>query len=275
MLPADANDIRTDIVLRSVDVEFSRLCTIETEDDQEHNGCYTIIRLKEADPDIVRLFVKILEERFLSSARMSNPRIAESIQEVASLFSQIDGSPRDQLGLWGELFAITQSNNVDDAVRSWSSQKTAKYDFVTETFVLDVKTTLSSTPKHRFALDQLRPAGSYEAYILSLCVVELPAGRTVGELMDAIGDQIADNELRSAFLRQCLVKGGKDIYQSNLKLQAYPEEDSFQIYSASDIPVPAIDAGSPIHNVRFDVDLTNLAAVTRGAANTVLLFGGG
>lgn len=273
LLPADEKDIRPDIVLRSVDVEFSRECEIQTVNGLANSGCYSIIRLKEADPDIVRLFLKILEERFCGDcAPATNAEIAENIQEIAAMFSQIGGSPRDLIGLWGELFAIRQSSGTEAAIQSWSSRKYAKFDFVTESFVLDVKTTLSTVPKHRFSTEQLRPVGSYDAYILSLCVVELQAGKTVGEMMDAIAKDITNSDLRSAFLRQCLTKGGRDIYQSTLRLQAYPEEGSFLVYSGQDIPVPSVDSNSPIDNIRFDVDLTHISPLASDARRTFTNF---
>jgi len=259
LLPAKETDLRADIVLRSVDVEFSRHCEILTAGDKTQSGCYSIIRLKEDDPDIVRLFMTILEELFCQDAQaISNAEIAESIQEIAALFSQVDDSQRDLIGLWGEIFAIAQSPSSEAAVRSWSSRKHAKYDFVTEGFVLDVKTTLSNVPKHRFSLDQLRPAGDYDAFILSLCVEEIPSGKSVGDMVDTVAARIGDAELRSAFLQQCLLKGGKRLYQSTLRLQAYPESTHYQIYEAADVPVPAILPEDPIDNVRFDVELTNV-----------------
>ncbi len=262
LLPAKAADLRPDIILRSVDVEFSRNCQIQTVDSREQSGCYTIIRLKEDDSDIVRLFMKILEERFCGDGEeFGNADIAENIQEVAALFSQVGGAPRDLIGLWGELFAIAQSSDADAAVQSWSSHKHARYDFVTETFVLDVKTTLSNVPKHRFSLEQLRPAGSYDTYIFSLCAVEVPAGKSVGDMVDIIAEEISGVELRNTFLRQYLIKGGRDIYRSPLRLQAYPDEESFSIYDAKNIPAPRVEANHPVDNVRFDVDLTNVPSI--------------
>lgn len=269
LLPAKETDLRPDIVLRSVDVGFSRQCEIQTADNQAQSGCYTIIRLKDDDPDIVRLFMRILEERFCGGDdAFNNAAIAESIQEIAALFSQVGGASRDLIGLWGELFAIAQSVDAEAAIRSWSARKNAKFDFITESFVLDVKTTLSNIPKHRFSMEQLRPAGDYDAFIFSLCVEEVPAGKSVGEMMDMVTDRITDTELRSAFLLQCLVKGGRDIYQSQLRLQAYPEENSYAVFDARDIPVPVVELGSPIDNIRFDVELTQIEP-TQNRANAL------
>ncbi|MCA8928918.1 MAG: hypothetical protein KDC18_12680 [Alphaproteobacteria bacterium] len=61
LLPAKPDDTRPDIILRAIDVQFSRWCMIKRPTGVLHEACYTIIRLKEADPDIARLFLRILE----------------------------------------------------------------------------------------------------------------------------------------------------------------------------------------------------------------------
>ena len=76
--------------------------------------------------------------------------------------------------------------------------------------------------------------------------------------MDALAAEIVDADLRNAFFRNCLVKGGGDIYKSELRLQAYPDPMSFAIFKASSIPVPILGDNAPIDNVRFDVDLSNI-----------------
>ena len=192
---------------------------------------------------------------------------------MAALFSRVEDNKRDLIGLWGELHVITSVSDIDSAVRCWSSRKTAKYDFVSDTFVLDVKTTTKSWPQHRFSFDQLRPSGAFGAFVVSLCVIEVQSGQTVGVLMDSVAARIIDEDLRSAFLIQCLEKGGRDLYDSDLALQTYPENAGLAIFRASDIPVPQIRANDPIENVRFDVDLSTISPVPDAETEAILAFG--
>jgi hypothetical protein len=273
LVPAKEAALRPDIVLRAVDVEFSRQFEIQTTGDETQSGCYSVIRLKEDDRDIVRLFMKILEELFHhTDSAFTNAKIAEKIQEIAALFSKLSGGPRDLVGLWGEIFAISQSTKPDAAARSWSTRKKAKYDFVTEGYVLDVKTSLSNVPKHRFSMEQLRPSGDYAAYIFSLCVEEVPSGKSVGEMIDTVAAKLTDPELRTAFLRQCIAKGGKDVYQSTLQLQAYPDSTGYRIFDASNIPVPSVLQSDPIDNVKFDVDLSGVEPLPDKKAVDLMSF---
>jgi hypothetical protein len=273
LLPARADDLRPDITLRSVDALFSRTCIIDTDTPDVHEGCYSLIRLKESDPAIVRLFLRILEESFCTtSSPNTNAEIAARVQQIAALFSRPNDNTLDLIGLWGELTVIAHAPNTDAVVRCWSTRKTAKYDFVTDRFVLDVKTTTKSTPKHRFSFDQLRPSGAYDVYVASLCVTEAPSGKTVADLIEAIVMRISDQRLRCAFLVQCLAKGGRDLYRSELALRTYSGNASPNLFWAEDIPVPRVSSSDPIDNVRFDVDLSELACLPAQYSATVLAF---
>lgn len=274
LLPARADDLRPDIKLRSMEILFSRNCTVQAViGHQPHVGCYSVIRLKENDRDIVRLFTKIVEERFCQDTlSKNNAEIAANFQEVAALFSKIDVSTNDLIGLWGELYLIEQADNLVAMVQAWSLRKTAKYDFVTDHFVLDVKTTLSPSRKHRFSLEQLRPKGNVQAYVASISVTEVESGRTVGAMVDSISAQIDNFEIRNSFLHQCLMKGGKDIYRSELVLHPYPEEAAIPLFRVEDIPAPEVSNSDPIDNVRFDVDLSSIAPLDNMHRSKVLRF---
>lgn len=229
--------------------------------------------MKENDPAIVRLFLKILEELFCTSnPTTTNAEIATRIQQVAALFSRIENNAHDLIGLWGELHVIASAANIHSAVRCWSARKTAKYDFVTDTFVLDVKTTTKPVPQHRFSVEQLRPSGAFDAFIASLCVIEVQSGQTVGDLMDSLAVQIVDQTLCSAFLTQCLAKGGRDLYHSDLTLQTYPDNAGIALFRASDIPVPKVRGSDPITNIRFDADLSRLSPLSVQENASILAF---
>lgn len=274
LFSARREDVRSDIELRSVSVCFSRDCVVEAADGEAAAGIYTVVRLNENDPDIVRMLLRLLEETFRTrETPYTNKEIAARIVELADLFRQIGDSTGDLVGLWGELYVLSRASSLQTAVQCWCLNKNAKYDYVTEGFALEAKTTVRSRRKHRFSLDQLRPNGEFSVYVASLAVVELNSGHTAADLMDEMYGKIGDDDLRARFLAQCLVKGGRDIYRNTLKLGVFPDGTSLMVLDASTIPVPEIAQASLIENVRFDVDLTDLSPVSRRELDTVLAFG--
>lgn len=273
LFPSHASEHRTDIALRFIDVEFSRDCKIATDEKNVVAGTYTIVRLNENDPDIVRLFLRLLEEAFCRGNNgFSNRQIGDKILELSDLFSRLHEAASDMLGLWGELSIMKDAAHTLCAVRCRCSNKNAKYDFVASNFAFEVKTTLRSQRQHTFSIEQLRPINPFEVYVASLQLVETSSGMTVADLLEDILSEIHDNNLRGMFLSRCLMKGGADLYRSTLRLQPYPDRTSLAIFNARNIPVPYIEPGCPISNVRFDVDLSGLPSVDANCRTRLLAF---
>lgn len=256
LLAMQPADLRSDIELRFVGVQFSRECSITLSNGQNSTGTFTIIRLEENDPDLVRVFLRLLEEAFCGDdVPRTNRAVAERILELADLFRQIENSSKDLIGLWGELLIIAQAQSSEAAARCWCLHKNSKYDFVCDAFVLEVKTTLKASREHSFALEQLRPSGDLAVFVASIQLTEAHGGRAVFELVDEILDRLGDADLRKAFLGLCMIKGGADLYKSSIKLQPLSRTAGIAYFAAEDIPVPELSIGAPISNVRFDVCL--------------------
>ena len=253
------SDTRSDIELKFIGVQFARECEIGVDGGGHVSGTFSIVRLDENDPDLVRVFLRLLEETFCGEALSprTNRELSEHILELANLFSQLEHSAKDLVGLWGELLIISQADAPALATQRWCLDRNAKYDFVCEHFALEVKTTLKPSRVHRFALGQLRPHGELEIYIASIQAIQAQGGTTVSELMDHILEVVTNAELKRSFFTLCLLKGGEDIYKS-LRLQLLSVEDGVAYYTASNIPVPFVDATLPISNVKFDVCLDHL-----------------
>ncbi len=271
LFEASENDAESDLKLQYIEAQFLCPCDITLETGTTKSGTYSIITLRDDDVDIVRVFLRLLEESFLfDDARHDGSTVRRKILEVSELFSRLEISLRDVVGLWGELYLLTIMHDIDRAVHSWCLSKTAQFDFVTDTHVFEVKSTLKSRREHRFSLEQLRPSGGITVYVVSILLTEISSGKTVGELMDEIYGGISNIECRKLFFRQCLSKGGKDIYSSGLRLGVYPERGSIAVYSAGCLPVPEVADGDPITKLRFDVDITELPAQPRNIAEQLI-----
>jgi len=80
LLATEPTDVRSDIELRFVGVRFSRACEIAVEQGGAVRGTYTIVRLEENDPDLVRLFLRLLEEAFCGeSAPLTNRAVGDDV----------------------------------------------------------------------------------------------------------------------------------------------------------------------------------------------------
>ena len=130
------------------------------------------------------MFLRLLEEALFSGGVQHDAgTIRRQILVLAELFSSLETNTADVIGLWGELHLLKTAFDVNRAVRAWCLAKTARFDFVTDAYVFEVKTTLKARREHRFSLEQLCPDSGVTAYIVSILLTELPSGKTVGELM--------------------------------------------------------------------------------------------
>ncbi|WP_417603766.1 PD-(D/E)XK motif protein [Primorskyibacter flagellatus] len=267
------DDGQPDLKLKSVEVRFACPCDIQLQDGSALSGIYTLVSLANDDPDIIRVFLRLLEEAFLvPGADHSAAAVRDQILSIADLFTRLNDDLKDVVGLWGELHIIRTAQDMGAAARAWSSSARARYDFMTERFALEVKTTLKSLRQHRFSLEQLRPNADIRVYVASILLTELPGGEAACELIDEIYAAMDDPNSRASFFRQCLRKGGADVYGSELRLSTLPDGASIAIFDAGTLPVPSVDGADPISNVRFDLQLEGTEMLASDDRRSVLSF---
>jgi len=267
------DDGQPDLKLKAVEVRFACPCDIQLQDGSALSGTYTLVSLANDDPDIIRVFLRLLEEAFLApGADHSAAAVRAQILSIADLFTRLSDDLKDVVGLWGELHIIRTAQDVKAAAGAWSSSASARYDFMTERFALEVKTTLKPARQHRFSLEQLRPNADIQVYVASILLAELPAGETVSDLIEEIYAELDNSRCRARFFRQCLRKGGADVYRSELLLSTLPEGASIKLFDAFTLPVPSIEGRDAISSVRFDLDLNGLTAVSHPTRSQVLGF---
>lgn len=262
-----------DLKLKYIEVEFARQCEISVEGEPNRFGVFTAIRFKDDDADLVRIFLRLLEEVFLAGGGpLSSQQIRSKIIALSEIFSRLETSVKDVIGLWGELYVIHRSSDAKRTARAWCLAKSAQFDFLGESHVLEVKATTRVRRRHRFSLEQVRPSNDLQPYICSVLLVELPSGLTVGELMDEVLELMQDADDRRRVLYQCLEKGGKDVYSSTLRLSVLPDDASLAIFSASTIPAPNVDDATLVFNVKFDADISDCLALPKVDAERLLSF---
>lgn len=261
LFPADYSKDFRDIELELIEVQFSRQCELLVDKQEEVSGLFTLVTLNDNDPDTSKLFLDILEDAlFTREERLTNREIRDTILGISNIFCKAEIADKDIVGLWGELYIIANSGEPLTAVSAWSSNTTARHDFVTKNFSLEVKTTRSLDRVHTFSLDQVK-GDDDNVRILSLVVSEAPGGQSVSDLITFIRNQMDDPWYRSEFLKICANKGGKNVLQSQIRLIVKNNPPSLRIFASNDIPKPTIPDRSLIKNVRFDLKMAELSDI--------------
>jgi hypothetical protein len=156
-----------------------------------------------------------------------------------------------ELGLWGELWFIEQSRDVDRALCAWRGPEGDTTDFFHDGIAVEIKA--SRTERQHFVSQAQvdMPVGLHESWLLSLWVKVDPAsGLTVPGIVDAILARATD---QSDALRRIAQSGyspaDRREYTSGFKLLSEPEW-----FATSDVPrVRVADPG--ISQLRYRVAL--------------------
>ncbi|MGE5404072.1 MAG: PD-(D/E)XK motif protein [Candidatus Saccharibacteria bacterium] len=185
------------------------------------------------------------------AGRMASPTdILEYVSEWQDLLASCREMDRKQLiGLWGELFFICSSGNIEKAVSCWYGPEAKKFDFSSPGSDIEVKTSLKGH-YHTFSWDQLSASKSgCERHIFSIYAQEdLSGGLTVNDLADKIRADLIKVDL---FEKKLLSAGYSGPVENETKLN----EKSLTMVAVDDVPkVISTDPG--VYNVHFESDLT-------------------
>lgn len=159
-------------------------------------------------------------------------------------------SGAEELGLFGELCVIAESDRPDAMVAAWRGPMRDTLDFVGSGVALEVKTS-TRLGVHQIGQRQVRSeASTLEAYLVSVWVTDDPTGSTLGEKVDHLAERLADPD---AFLKKLVSLG----YRENHR-QAYERRLHFidvRAYPMASIPrVREVDPG--VSEIRYTVDVS-------------------
>ena len=100
-------------------------------------------------------------------------------------------SEESLIGLLGELVVIHQAENPETLVKYWHSNIDAYFDFSTENFRLEVKTSKSSLRNHNFSSNQIGTDLDNKTYISSVILSLVEQGTTLSSLVDMISEKLS------------------------------------------------------------------------------------
>jgi hypothetical protein len=180
------------------------------------------------------------------------------IDKVKQLFAQLTlKSNITELGLWGELFLIAKSNDVDYAIKAWHVNKNNRYDFNDSKCKVEVKTTTRSERIHHFSLSQLDELLANETFICSIMTCKVDIGTSVYDLYNTISKKAIQIQ-REMFKEKIFQIAGIELSKFDSLFDYQMASKSTKFYLAKSIP--SIDSSLislGVNNVEFDTNLHN------------------
>jgi hypothetical protein len=170
-----------------------------------------------------------------------------------------------QLGLWGELWFIAQSNLADVLVQGWRGPESDAVDFFLDDIGIELKVSRRQHVHHVSRRQVQARLGDKQAYLLSLWVAPDPVrGISVTELIDRLVATVADPPL---FVKKVSMVGcsmhDRDQYDTRYSLLEPP-----LWFLAEEVPqVRVVDDG--ISDLRYVVTLDTDRSLTESAAQAL------
>ena len=193
-------------------------------------------------------------------------KLNNAIQQLIELFHQSANkeAKKSALGLWGELFLIKQSNDVDEVIRYWHEKPKEPFDFSSESAKIEVKSTTLDDPIHYFSFSQLNPSSGISVLIASIRTKQETDALSLEALWNQVLNLCRDNESKIKVNKVCSETLGKTIDDAIKKSYCpHRAEDSLKFYSTNNIAkiTPPIPEG--VTEVRFKSNLLLANSIDR------------
>lgn len=235
---------------------------------------FAVVSCQAAEPELHQIFI-----RCLAAAAEQLPTQADTadlqrcVQSLLDLFRAL-GRPSggEVAGLWAELFVMSRSRDVVNALRAWHADQFERFDFSWPTGCIEVKATVQEERQHEFALEQLRSPVGGNGYVVSVLLQPLNGGVGVIDLAQAIERAVAvEPVLRLKLWENIAAALGSDFSERlDRRFDSSYAARNLAVYAMADVPAPEQPIDPRITAVRFRADLSGLASSLTGDPVDVL-----
>jgi hypothetical protein len=225
----------------------------------------SLIATKGLDGWLVTTFLELTAMLLQASQSPSRQSVQHFIRDLVSLFRALtQPAIRTLQGLWGELFLIHQSADVDLLARAWHNSPKDRYDFSLGHERLEAKSTTG--PRiHTFGHLQLAPVDGLRVTVASMILLQSDDGTSCGELTALITQRLKDLEIRNGLVKQVVRSlGGQWRGQAGVRFDLNHASNSLRFFDIVEIPringvIPAEVSGI---SYQSDVQMTRELAPT-------------
>lgn len=255
-------------------LRFKESCKINEEN---KSSIFTILSCRSDDDLTIKMFLDICETTI---SQLKNDPSAREIKDITNtiidLFRELSDKKRSIVGLWGELFIIYTSSNIEKTLQAWHENPTDKYDFYDNNEALEVKCTTSTDRIHKFNHDQLL-SEIEKHYIVSIMVSENTInGLSVLDLFEIIKENNLPinllNKLQRNFYRVIGSNPKEDV--NEIKFDLDYSKKNLMYYELKNV-TSLINTDDAITEISYKVDLSkknNVENLSKNKFTSYLYF---
>ena len=239
-----------------LDISFNTTCEFKIQE-KSHVGEFTLLTLKTQEVLMNRIFVSLCEDLIeLICDEPSYDRVIEVVNGLKELFVNfLRPSTNTEIGLWGELFVISQAQNIENAIDSWHLDPYDTFDFNDGHKKMEVKTTTNNERVHSISLNQILKSIESNSLICSIMTSKIDLGLTVLDLKEKISETL-DSNYKKIINTKVTISAGDQWNHFTNKYDFSTAKNSMRFFNADCIPkIDQNSIGPNISNVKFSVNL--------------------
>lgn len=261
------------ISLKNVSVQFQNTCRVTTATGTVEDQ-FAVITCDTSANELRELFIRC----FAAAAEQlpieaGTSELNECVQRLLDLFRSLSHPSRKEIsGLWAELFVISRSRNISQALKAWHADPFERFDFSWTAGCLEVKCTVKELRVHDFALEQLREPVGGNGFVVSMLLQPLVGGAGVMELAREIERAV----IGAPPLRQKLWENVAQVFGTDFGERldqgfdlSYAERQLL-VLAMSDIPTIDQTTDPRVTAIRFRSDLSTVKSSLGGSSMQLL-----
>ena len=226
---------------------------------KEIKETFSIIKCVSESPSLIGLFLETLFSRIEEWEKNKQFNINEDIENLQKLFEKLHlPSIKSVKGLWGELFTIKNSNNINQLIEYWHAKKTQLFDFYAPPNIVEVKTTTEQKRIHYFKLEQCIFEKNMNGYLHSVMTIEKYDGLSCYDLYQSINQKVSNRQIKEKLEKVYFETVGSNFEKFDEdKFCLKTAEENSLFFDLNLIPTPSKQIPKEVDQVKFRVDLSN------------------
>lgn len=248
--------------LNALRISSGGLFTLSSDDDElNFERSFAAVVLERGNNELIAAFGTLAG--ILLGALSESPtrkELTAFLDDFLKLFAVRRTVSRERVvGLWGELWVMSQAADPLRLAQGWHIDATARYDFSLDRVRVEVKTTERASRIHRFALAQLE-AQPKPTWIASIKVVADPSGLSISDLLSELLRSLPSAEKASVARKALEVVAGDLEATSDFRF-APSGIKPLVLIEAQAIPRVVVPDSGLISEVVFSVDISQQCLV--------------
>jgi hypothetical protein len=179
-----------------------------------------------------------LQEKFGTAGR--------AIWQMKTLFEndfKTTFSEEALLGLIGEILLINEAEDPESLIRFWHSNPTDAFDFSSENFRLEVKTSQSIARNHSFSSNQIGTIHDKKLIVASIVLSKVEIGSTLKEIVEQLCEKISSTSAQRLMERIISILGCGPELTNHLMFDKLSSISSLILVEGVSVPRPISTPG--------------------------------